>query len=355
MQWEHDLGSVIFAAPTIVSHTQGAVGPLEPTAGKDAVSYVGTHAGRFVGVVVDGPRAGTIVVDRLVEGIVWRRAAWDEAGRVYFGADNDELYAMDLGTGDIAWHKRLGNCHPPRAPGPEGVRCDVDGGPTIGPDGDLYVGADGLYRITPQGETRWRVPAESDVPYAAHVYSIPLVTDDGLVVYGAYDGTLAGVSAGDGTVLWTVSIGADVDGSPVQGPDGTIYVGADDGKMYALTPDGAVQWTFDTHSDIRSAAAVAHDGSLYVPSLDGNMYRLDAAGAAQWVLPAGGPVSATPLIDGAGNVFVGSRDDRLFGVSASGRVMWNVEFPADIDSGAAISPAGTLVVGCDDGKLRALR
>jgi outer membrane protein assembly factor BamB len=33
---------------------------------------------------------------------------------------------------------------------------------------------------------------------------------------------------------WSVELGGDVDSSPVLGPDGTIYVGADDRKLYAL-------------------------------------------------------------------------------------------------------------------------
>ena len=38
----------------------------------------------------------------------------------------------------------------------------------------------------------------------------------------------------DGKLRWSVELGADVDSSPVIGPDGTIYVGSDDGKLYAL-------------------------------------------------------------------------------------------------------------------------
>ena len=353
MLWDHDLDAVVFATPTVVA---GNAGPLGPgVSADDAVAYVGTHAGRFVGVIVDGPRAGQIVVDQYVPGIIWRRAAWDDKGRLYFGADNDHLYALELATGELAWTKRLGNCKPPRAPGPEGVRCDVDGGPTLGPDGDLYVGADGLYRIAPDGEIRWRTPSFEDDPYAPHVYTIPLVTEDGLVIYGGYDGHVRAVSAQDGTERWQVAIGADVDGSPVAGPDGTIYIGADDGKLYALGPDGSTRWSFATERDIRGAVGTSSDGTIYVPSFDGNLYSVDATGAARWVLPTAGEIMSTPLVDQAGNIYVGSRDERLYGIAAAGRVLFNVEFPADIDSGVAISPRGTLVVGCDDGHLRALR
>jgi len=360
LQWDLDLGAVVFAAPVIVSQTDGMTGPTGPGV-SDPVAYVGTHAGRFVGVVVEGDQAGTLVVDRFVEGIVWRRAAWDEdAGRLYFGADDDTLYAMDIATGELAWRTRLGNCSPPRAPGPEGVRCDVDGGPTIGPDGDLYVGADGVYRISPDGKVRWRAPDAEDVKYASHVYSIPLVTEgvdgaEGLVVHGGHNGTLTARSTTDGTERWTVSVGADVDGSAVQGADGTIYVGSDNGNLLAVGLDGSVKWTFDTGAEIRSAVGLTPDGGIIVPSFSGSVTRLSASGEAQWVLPTEGPVAGTPVFDADGTLFVGSRDDRLYAVGAAGQVLWNVEFPSDIDSSVAISPLGTLVVGSDDGHLRALR
>lgn len=357
--WEHELGAVVFAAPVIVSATEGASGPLGPGVDPErdlAVAYVGDHAGRFVGVVVDGPRAGEMVVDFFVQGMVWRRAAWDQAGHLYFGADDDQLYKLSLESGELEWTLRLGNCEPPRAPGPEGVRCDVDGGPTIGPDGELYVGADGLYRVSPDGTIRWRSPARSDEPYASHVYSIPLVTDEGLVIYGGYDGTLRALATGDGTERWQVPIGADVDGSPVEGPDGTIYVGADDGKLYAIAAsDGMVLWTHDAKRDVRAGIAVAEDGTLLQPSFDGNLYAVAPSGTTRWILPTGAAIGATPSLDAVGTIFVGSRDDRLYAIASEGRVLWNVAFPADVDSGVAISPVGTLVVGCDDGVLRALR
>ena len=320
-------------------------------------AYVGNHAGRFVGVIVDGPRAGEMVVDLYVQGMVWRRAAWDQAGHLYFGADDDQLYKLSLDSGELDWTLRLGNCEPPRAPGPEGVRCDVDGGPTIGPDGDLYVGADGLYRISPEGTIRWRSPARSDEPYASHVYSIPLVTDEGLVIYGGYDGKLRALSTGDGTERWQVPIGADVDGSPVEGPDGTIYVGADDGKLYAIAAsDGMVQWTHDAKRDVRAGIAVAEDGTLLQPSFDGNLYAVAPSGTPRWILPTGAAIAATPSLDAAGDHLRGqSRRPAVCRGLRGAACCGNVAFPADVDSGVAISPVGTLVVGCDDGVLRALR
>ncbi len=316
---------------------------------------MGTHAGRFVGVVTDGPNAGSIRTDLTLGGMVWATAALDARGDLYVGADDDHLYAIDPGASKVRWKVRLGDCKPARAPGPEGARCDVDGGPTLGPDGDLYVGADGVYRISTAGEIRWHWPTDADADARAqHVFSSPVVTAEGLVVFGGQDGFVTALRS-DGTEAWRYKVGSDVDGSAAAGIDGTLYIGSDDGRLHALRSDGSLKWSFVTQSDIRSSVAVATDGTIYLSSFDGNLYSLDPTGNVRWMLPTGGRVAASPVLDGAGVVYVGSQDDRLYAVTAEGTVRWNVEFPTDIDSSVAITDAGTIVVGADDGKLRGLR
>jgi outer membrane protein assembly factor BamB len=53
------------------------------------------------------------------------------------------------------------------------------------------------------------------------------------VLFGSQDDHLYALSA-SGQQLWRVPLGGDVDSSPALAPDGTIYVGADDGYLYAL-------------------------------------------------------------------------------------------------------------------------
>lgn len=338
--WDRDLGAVVFASPAL-----GKVGG-------EAAALVGTHAGRFVGVALGGPRAGEIVLDVTLGGMVWATAA--VAGhRAFVGADDDTLYAIDLDKQAIAWTLKLGNCDGARVPGPEGARCDADGGPTIAPDGDLILGADGVYRISPEGQIRWHYPADASIQ-AKHVFAAPLVAGDGTIYVGGQDGLFMSLSA-DGAMQWTYSIRADVDGGPALGENGAIYVGADDGRVHALRTDGSLRWSFVAQKDIRSAVALGEGGAVYATSFDGNLYALSPGGDVKWVLPTGGKIHATPVVDAAGNIFFGSQDERLYAVSPRGKVLWTLELGADIDSSVAITDDGTLVVGCDDGHLRAFR
>lgn len=340
-QWSVDLGAVIYARPTLAVDAQGRV-----------VAYVGTHAGRFAGVVVEGPEAGRVILDQWVDGIIWSTAVVDDRGWLYFGADDDRLRAVDPVAGTIAWSRRLGSCEPPRAAGPEGVRCDVDGGPSLGPGGDLYAGADGLYRVSNTGEIRWHYPAPGE-GRGAHVVSTPLVTEE-LVVFGNYGRRVVALDH-EGSVRWTLELGADVDGSPALGRDGTIYVGADQGGVHAIAPDGTLRWRSSIRAPVRARPAVGSDGVIVVGSYDGNLYALEPDGAVRWRLPTEAAFHAGATIDPAGRIYVGGRDERLYALDLDGRVFWRLDMPGQIDGAVAISPNGTLVVGCDDGHLRGLR
>jgi len=68
--------------------------------------------------------------------------------------------------------------------------------------------------------------------------------------------------------------GATISSSPALA-DNTIYIGSDDGKLYALDADnGAMLWEFQTGDKIISSPAVA-DGVVYVGSYDGTLYAIE--------------------------------------------------------------------------------
>jgi outer membrane protein assembly factor BamB len=53
------------------------------------------------------------------------------------------------------------------------------------------------------------------------------------VIFGSQDDRLYALDS-EGHHRWSVELGGDIDSSPVLGPDGTIYVGCDDRRLYAL-------------------------------------------------------------------------------------------------------------------------
>lgn len=64
--------------------------------------------------------------------------------------------------------------------------------------------------------------------------------------------------------------------------DGTLYVGNENGTLYAVTRDGKVRWTFETGKPIRAQPRVV-GAHVYVHSDSGFLYKLDrASGAEAW-------------------------------------------------------------------------
>ncbi len=339
--WEVELGAAITAQPTFSAGAEGSL------------AFVGTHAGRFSGVLVEGPKAGTIAVDLNVPGMVFGTAARAGDGTLVVGADDDRVYAIDPVAGAILWSTRIGACDPPRGRGPEGTRCDPDGGPTIGAGGDLYIGADGVYRLSSTGELRWHYPPP-ELGASWHVGAAPLVTREGEVFVGGEDGALVALDR-DGALRWRVELGPDVDAAPVLLSNGLVVAAADDGRVIAFEQGGEERWTFTAGKEVRAALAVADDGTIYAAALDGLLYALRPDGALRWSFAAGGPIATAPVIDGAGQVYFGSRDDFVYAVDSDGAERWRIELPEDVDAALGISEGGVLVVGCDDGVLRGYR
>jgi len=78
-----------------------------------------------------------------------------------------------------------------------------------------------------------------------------------------------------GTLKWKFETDDGVYSSPAIGSDGTIYIGSEDGNIYAINPDGSKKWAFLTGDFVESSPAIGSDGTIYVGSGDGNVYAIN--------------------------------------------------------------------------------
>jgi len=149
-------------------------------------------------------------------------------------------------------------------------------------------------------------------------------------------------------ILWSRATGASKEGvnsSPAVAK-GIVYVGSDDGRLWAFkAAGGSVLWSRATGDRIRSSPAVA-DGVVYIGSDDGRLYAFDAVtGTRRWSRALGGRVTAPPLVAG-GRVFVGSRGGTFFALDAkTGKVRWRRSTWSVWN--AAAYRGGTVYVGSD--------
>lgn len=159
-----------------------------------------------------------------------------------------------------------------------------------------------------------------------------------------------------GTPKWESPTGSTINSSPAIGPDGTIYIGSNDGRIYALnSSDGSRKWTFSPGGAVASSPAVAADGTVYVGVSNGRLYALDGAtGAPKWYFQAQEAITASPAIGPDGTVYIGSSDYRLYALTKTGTEKWRFTTGNFIVSCPAIGADGTLYVTSSDGKLYAL-
>jgi outer membrane protein assembly factor BamB len=135
------------------------------------------------------------------------------------------------------------------------------------------------------------------------------------------------------------------------GPDGTIYVGANNSTMYAIAPDGSMKWLYEAQRELAgiwTTAALSSDASaLYFGANKGGIYALNTRdGSLRWQFPIFGSVYSSPALDAAGKLYTGSSIEHVYGVDTS-----NGDGFADFDAGnsvwtaPSIRPDGTVVVG----------
>ncbi len=162
----------------------------------------------------------------------------------------------------------------------------------------------------------------------------------------------------NGTEKWSFSTGDYVVSSPAVGGDGTVYVGSDDGNVYALNGStGSEIWNFTTGGDVHySSPAVGGDGTVYIGSVDGNVYALNGSdGSEIWNFTTGDGVDSSPAIGADGTVYIGSEDNHVYALDGStGSEIWNFTTGNDVRSSPAIGSDGTIYIGSYDHNVYAL-
>ena len=152
---------------------------------------------------------------------------------------------------------------------------------------------------------------------------------------------------------WRFKIGSRVR-EPAIGADGTVYVGSDDTKLYAVNPaDGSERWSYATSDRIRSDPTIASDGTIYVGSGDGNLHAINPDGTGKWVYTTGGGIDHGDTVGADGTIYVGSADGNLYTIDPDGTLRWYFEDAIGVTSSPIIVSDGTLYFTC--GYLYAIR
>jgi len=181
----------------------------------------------------------------------------------------------------VAWQADLG----PAGTFPAG------NSPTLGPDGTVYaLNVDGLLSVVDpsSGNVKWtaQTGTSEQAQFGQTVKVAPAVGPDGTVYTTALTGSLYAVSppAGsgiEGSIKWSFDFGEHLGSRPLVtapvtappnrgqdgvgsgasatiGPDGTIYVGANNSNFYAIDPNGQQKWMYEAEAELAAQVGLGH-------------------------------------------------------------------------------------------------
>ena len=122
------------------------------------------------------------------------------------------------------------------------------------------------------------------------------------VYVGSDDGNLYAINAHTGAQWWQYTTGGPIQSSPTV-QNNTVYFGSNDKYLYAVDAyNGVLKWKYFTGSLIRSESPVISNGVVFITSSngypDGTLYAIDAnTGVLKWSKHLESPTSPT-LMDG---------------------------------------------------------
>ncbi len=222
------------------------------------------------------------------------------------------------------------------------------------------------------------------------------MTNDGTLYVVNVSGLISAIDSTNGRAKWTAQIGTSgpamfgqtVKVAPAVAPDGTVYVTAVTGSMYAVTPpsgsgtQGSVKWSFDFgqhlgsqpvpstpvtnggnrgQDGIGSAASVTigPDGTLYVGASNSNFYAIDPNGNQKWLFEAerelAGIWTTACLSPDASVLYFGANRGGIYALNTrDGSLKWQFPIFGSVYSSSALDARGVLYTGSTVGSVYAI-
>jgi len=313
----------------------------------------------------------------------------DASNNVYFGARNNYLYAIDGARRTFKWRYQVGG--------------SIQSMPIINDVGNIYFGAnDGkiydlsgnstppsvnqpivqMYMLNSQhtGQSAYAGPVAEptsivSVPFVSgNLFVSPSISisNDGIMYLGSNDGYVYALYSATGLTKWNVRVANSANPAgfltspnsmyttPAIAIDGTIYIGSNEGYLYALRPaDGSIKWSFYAGYPLQSSPIIDNaTGSIYFGA-GTRVYAIGDAGFTaynKWLSPffqTGANVNSSPALSTNGYIYFGSDDGYVYGVNSfTGVQKWqrstNTTLPDlvhPIYTSATIDASNNVIIG----------
>ncbi|MBS4014816.1 MAG: PQQ-binding-like beta-propeller repeat protein [Candidatus Latescibacteria bacterium] len=332
LKWQYQSNSGIYSAPSIgptqeiyLACEDGSIHCLNPDGtllwhvplyssiysspviGKKAI-YVTTTAGTLHALDFKGQEKWRFETNSTC----YTTPALDIKEVVYFGCDDGKLYCVS-DKGKQLWQYQTGD--------------EISGSPVISKQGTIYIASDAIYALNQKGNSQWifRPAEDEDVYY----FASPVLGNDGTIYIGATDGALYAITD-KGRLKWQAFTEEEDEirsGAVVDQQD-NVYFGDENGVVHVKKPFAQVTPLFETDYYIFSSPALDANGNIYVVSDDGFLYCLNEQGKLmfKWEIAEDSKdimYSPSPIIDQHGTVYVASWEGKLFAFNGFAPAMKN--------------------------------
>jgi outer membrane protein assembly factor BamB len=230
----------------------------------------------------------------------------DSNGDLVAGAYNGSVVKLDSATGTVKWVL-------------EGDGEKIVAPVAEGPSGAYYASSESgdLLVIDPaSGAIQRRIPLGKTTSWG------PMAVNDERIYVATIEHKVLAVDAGEGTIAWTVDLGASIAGG-VNLVDGKLVVGTFADKIIALSAEnGETLWEADADGWVWQAPVIA-DGTIFATDLGGVLRALGLEdGAMVWRADLTDPIQAGPAVEGD-TIYVGNASGKVRAYStADGIQIW---------------------------------
>ena len=242
----------------------------------------------------------------------------DNYGHIFFGANDGKIYDMSGNGTEIS----------PTTPVVAMYMLDV-----------RHTGVSQYTGPTTQPSNVWNTPA----PFVSgNLFVSPSISigSTGILYLGSNDGYIYSINSSNGSQIWKTQVNDtnrvpftspnSIYTTPAIGSDGTIYIGSNEGYIYALNQDGTIKFSYNAGYPLQSSPIIDSNDAIYFGA--GNrVYSIGDAGYkgySKWLAPfdTSGNVNSSPALGQNGWLYFGSDDGFVYAVDGqSGLYKWHYD------------------------------
>ncbi|MGQ9708054.1 MAG: outer membrane protein assembly factor BamB family protein [bacterium] len=213
-----------------------------------------------------------------------------------------------------------------------------------------------IYAIDPyQAETLFRVTQAGEWE---EFISSPAIGPDDCIYIGNENGILYAINR-SGQTRWyfpelpgpdAISVSPALDGN-------CIYFAGEDRILHKLQDHGTGYtelWNYTLTSEVNSSPVILPDSRVLVIDDSGYVTCLNPDGTLSYQFFVNAAVQSSPAVDNSGNIYFGTDQGDLIALSPAGESLWTYHIPSrfnDIASSPVIDANGNIYFGCEDGYL----